>query len=122
MTHILSQVFGIYMICAGIALLVRRGWPNKVMDEFERNSALIYVCGAIVLMGGTALVLTHNIWSGWPEIGVSLIGWAAAIEGAMLLIVPGMLFAFARTLMPQEKLFPVFGLITLAFGAALIWL
>jgi len=122
MTELLAKVFGIYMICGGIGMMLRKEWAMQVMDEFEDNATITYLAGAIVLMAGTALVLTHNIWQGWPEIMVTLIGWGAAVEGALLLIYPKALYKFARLLMPSVKLIPVFGIAVILLGGALLFL
>lgn len=122
MTDLLAKVFGIYMICGGIGMILRKEWAMKVIDEFEDNATIGYVTGAIILMAGSALVLTHNIWQGWPEIMVTLIGWGAAIEGALMLIYPKALFKFARMIMPDVKFIPVFGIGVIILGAALLLL
>lgn len=122
MTETLATIFGIYMLCAGLGLILNRGWAHGVMDDLESSPALTYICGAVVLIAGLALVMNHNLWNGWPEIAVTLIGWGAAIEGAILLIYPKALYGFARLILPSEKIVPIFGIITLALGAALIWL
>jgi len=122
MTALLAKVFGIYMICGGFGLILNKDRALQVLDEIDENSTLTYLVGAIVLMAGSALVLTHNIWQGWPEIAITLIAWGAAIEGALMLIYPPALYKFARMLVPSVKIIPIFGLGTMAFGAALIFL
>lgn len=122
MTELLASVFGIYALVAGFGLLIRPGWAKEILDSIENYAAMSYLMGAIVLMGGTAIILTHNIWTGWPEIPISLIGWAAAIEGAIMLIYPPLLMGFSRKLVPNNVFIRLFALFTMAFGAALIWL
>ncbi len=122
MTELLAQTFGIYMLVAGFGLLLRPGWAMEILDSIENNAAMIYLMGAIVTIAGTALVLTHNIWTGWPEIPVSLIGWAAAIEGAIMLIYPPLLMGFSRKLAPNNLFIRLFAVFTMFFGAALIWM
>ncbi len=93
----------------------------EIMDSLEGNAALIYVLGAFMLIAGSALVLTHNIWRGWPEIPISLISWAAGIEGAIMLIYPPLLMGFSRKLAPNNLFIRAFALGTMAFGLALLW-
>jgi len=88
---------------------------------------MVYLMGAIVLMGGTAIVLTHNIWPSmsedfWPAIPITIIGWAAAIEGATMLIYPPLLMGFSRKLAPNNTFIRLFALFTMGFGAALLLL
>jgi len=127
MTEILAQVFGVYALVAGFGLLIRPGWAKDILDSIENYAAMSYLMGAIVLMGGTAIILTHNIWPSmsedfWPEIAITIIGWAAAIEGAIMLIYPPLLMGFSKKLVPNDIFIRLFALGTMIFGAALIWL
>jgi len=127
MTLLLAQIFGIYMLVAGFGLLLRPNWAMEILRAVEDNAAMAYLMGAIVLMGGTAIVLTHNIWPSktedmWPAIPITVIGWAAAIEGAIMLIYPDALMWFSRKLAPNTIFIRFFALATMGFGAALIWL
>jgi len=108
------------MLVAGLGLLLRPGWAVEILDSIENNAAMVYLMGAIVMMGGTALVLTHNIWTGWPEIPVTLIGWGAAIEGAIMLVYPPLLMGFSRKLAPNNFFIRAFALFTMGFGAAML--
>ena len=121
MTELLAKIFGIYMLCAGLGLLLNKNMSKIILDEFETNPALTYFGGAIILLAGLALIFHHNIWTGWPEIMITLFGWGATIEGAILLIYPKALWKFARFLTPSEKIIPLFALGTMILGAALIW-
>ncbi|NNE56641.1 MAG: hypothetical protein HKN36_00910 [Hellea sp.] len=122
MTELLAKVFGIYMLCGGLGMVLNQGMAMRVLDEYEDNAMLAYLTGAIVLMAGSALVLTHNLWGNWKEILVTLCGWGAAIEGAILLIYAPALMKFAKMLVPSPKIIPIFGIGTMALGAALLFL
>jgi uncharacterized membrane protein len=52
--------------------------------------------GFPVFTVGAALVLIHSIWTDLLAIIVSLIGYMALIEGALLLAVPGPLIRIGR--------------------------
>ncbi len=122
MTDLLATVFGVYMLAGGFGLVVNTGWAERILEDFESSPAMSYLAGAIITLAGTALVLTHNIWSGWPDIMVTLIGWGAAIEGVIMLIAPQALLAFAKKLSPNKTFMRAFGLFTMMLGAALIGL
>jgi len=122
MTELLAQIFGIYMLVAGLALFMRPLWAGEILQSIKDQAALTYFMGAVILMGGSAIVLTHNIWRGWPEIAVTLIGWAAAIEGALFMLFPKALINWSEKLLVSSTLIRGFSILTLAFGAALLWL
>jgi hypothetical protein len=47
----------------------------------------VYVAGLMAVTAGLAIVLGHNVWSGGAApVIVTLIGWAALIKGALLLL------------------------------------
>lgn len=123
MTELLAIIFGSYMMAAGLGLVLSPSRAKDILESFESNPALCYFGGAVIMMGGVALVMTHNLWSArWPEIMITLFGWGAAIEGALILIYPAALFGFARWLMPSDTIGRLFGIGAIALGAALIWL
>lgn len=120
MTELIAQVFGVYALIAGFGLLLRPAWAKEILDSIEGNAGLVYFMGAIILMIGTAIVLTHNIWRGWPEIPVTIMGWAAAIEGAIMLIYPPALLGFSSKLVLKTGFIRLFAFGTMLFGAALL--
>ncbi len=121
MTHMLSNIFGIYMFCAGAGMLLNKHMARAIIEEFENSPALTYFGGAIIHIAGLFLIIHHNIWTGWPEILITLFGWGAAIEGAILLIYPKALWKLSYMLMPSEKIIPVFAIGIFLLGGSLIW-
>lgn len=122
MTQTVSTIFGIYMLCAGLGIMINKGMTRDVLDHFKSNAALTFLSGVIMLIAGSALVMRHNIWSGWPDILVTILAWGAAIEGAIMLIYPKALFRFADWLLPNDKIIPVMAGLIMVLGVALIWL
>jgi hypothetical protein len=50
---------------------------------------MIFVLGAITLVAGLAMVLTHNIWSGSALVViVTLVGWVTLLKSLLLLFLP----------------------------------
>jgi len=122
MTELLATVFGVYFVCAGLGMLLRKGWASQIIHEYENNSALTFSIGALVLMASTAVLLHHNIWSGWREILVSVMVWGAAIKGALILIYPEALFKFSRVYLPSDRITRFWAVMVMAIGAALLFL
>lgn len=121
MSDTVATIFGIYMLCGGAVLLLDKNRVPRIIDDFENSPALSFLGGAVILIAGLALLLHHNIWSGWPEIMVTLIAWGAVIEGAILMVYPEALLKFSRLLIPNKKVIILFGLFAVVLGAALIW-
>jgi hypothetical protein len=64
-------------------------------------------------------MLVHCIWADPLAIIVSSIGLVAAVEGLLIMIVPGPLLAFSRQLVGNQKLI---SLLAAGFGLLLIGL
>ena len=92
----LSEAIGLYMIVVGIGGLIAPSRWRAMMDDLERSPGLVMTLGFPVFAIGTALVLIHSIWTDPLAVIVSLIGYAALIEGALLLAIPAPLIRIGR--------------------------
>lgn len=92
----LAEAIGLYMIVVGIGGLIAPSRWRAMMDDLERSPGLVMALGFPVFAVGAALVLIHSIWTDPLAIIVSLIGYAALIEGALLLAVPAPLISIGR--------------------------
>ena len=92
----LSEAIGLYMIVLGIGGLMAPLRWRAVMDDLERSPGLVMALGFPVFVVGAALVLIHSIWTDPLAVIVSLIGYAALVEGALLLAVPALLLRIGR--------------------------
>jgi hypothetical protein len=117
--HLLVLI-GVYELAAGVAGLAGRINWAAMLDEFERSPALSFITGFAVYIVGGVLVLVHNIWTDVLAGIVSAVGWIAAIEGVLIMTVPGPLLAFSRRLVGNSRLISalaaVFGLILILLG------
>ena len=84
-TQTLALLIGLYMLAGGVALLTDRENYSKIIDEFRSSAALTFIAGILVFMIGGVIVALHNVWTTPIRIVVSLIGWAALIEGVLLI-------------------------------------
>lgn len=85
----LAEMFGLYMIIIGIGGLAAPDRWRTVLDDLNRSPGLVVALGFGVFAVGATLVLIHSIWTDPLAIIVSLIGYVALIEGALLLAAPG---------------------------------
>lgn len=87
-TLLLAQVLGVFLVIAAVAVLLRHRWFMDVFADLPRAGLVRMVWSLLELLGGLFLVFTHNDWSSLPAGIISLLGWATAIEGALLLLLP----------------------------------
>ncbi|HKY80868.1 MAG TPA: DUF2065 domain-containing protein [Sphingobium sp.] len=92
----LAEVFGLYMIIVGIGGFAAPQRWRAMMDDLERSPGLVMAMGFAVFAVGAALVLIHSIWTDPLAVIVSLIGYVALVEGALLLAVPAPLVRIGR--------------------------
>jgi hypothetical protein len=88
MTHMLAQIFGLFMIAAGIGVLFSKSQFARMIAELRDSVTLSYLTGVVAFTVGAVTVSLHNEWTGAPPVVISLIGWTALAEGVLLLAVP----------------------------------
>ena len=92
----LAVAIGVYMVAAGVGGLVAPERWRGLVDEFERSPLSTYLAGIAAFAIGAVMVISHNYWLDPLAVIVTLIGWAAAIEGVLFLALPGPLVAIGR--------------------------
>lgn len=115
MSIFLAKAFSLYFIIMGSALFFNsKTWPG-MYDEFFKSKASLALAGAIALILGILLILTHNIWViGWPLL-ITLASWATFIKGTSILFFPEQMIAFSRTITREFSL-RIVGIYTTLLG------
>ena len=91
LSNFLAQLFGLTIaIFAGVAVLQPR-LVRVYMKEFGESALLTLFLGMTGIIGGLAVVLSHNVWVADWRVLVTLFGWAALIKGIVLLASPDLL-------------------------------
>jgi hypothetical protein len=116
--HLLVLI-GLYELAAGLAGLTGRINWSAMMDEFDRSPSLTFMTGFMVYILGGVLILVHCIWTDLLAIMVSAIGWIAAAEGLLMMVLPQPLLVLSRPLVRNQRAVSIFAIL---FGAALILL
>jgi uncharacterized membrane protein len=114
---LLGPVFAIF----GIALLIKAQMFRAILQEFIRSAALIYMAGFFGLLGGMALVVTHNVWVvGWPLI-ITLIGWITLVRAVITMFQPQWIVATGSKILERRGIFPGAALANLVIGLVLTY-
>ncbi len=86
-TTFLSKLIGLYCVLVSLSMFMHKEANVEMMRELMHTPPLVYVAGLMAVTAGLAIVLGHNVWSGGAApVIVTLIGWAALIKGALLLL------------------------------------
>jgi hypothetical protein len=84
----IAKLLGPVLFVAAIPMLALTRDLQEVAREFLKNRALIYITGVLVMVGGLAIVNSHNVWiADWPVI-ITVFGWAMIIGGAARVALP----------------------------------
>jgi hypothetical protein len=113
----LAVLIGLYELAAGLVSLSGRMDWTAMLDEFERSPGLTFVTGFMAFAIGGAIVLGHNHWTDPLAVIVSLIGWIAAAEGLLIMVMGRSLMLLSRPLVRYPK---AIGIAASLFGLALI--
>ncbi|MEQ8936683.1 MAG: DUF2065 family protein [Amphiplicatus sp.] len=119
LTLTLAKAMGVYMIAAGISGFIAPERWRVILDQLRADAALTYIAGAFVFALGVAIVIAHNIWTDPLSVVVSLFGWAALIEGIVLIVMPKPLLDFSGSLLRPGST-KIFAAASLILGAVLL--
>jgi len=112
----LARIIGPYITIIAIGVLVNLSFYKRMMEDFFKNTALIYLGGVLALIFGLLIVWFHNVWvAGWPVI-ITIFGWAGIIKGAWLIILPNSLGKMVELYKKHTALLIVQIIIMLALG------
>ncbi len=120
-TELLAALIGLYMLAGGAGMLSDRDVWSKVIREIAASPALGYVAGILAFAIGAAIVAVHNRWDTPLGIFVSLIGWAALIEGVLMLALRRPFIGFFARLAPSASAGRIIASLIAAAGAILLY-
>jgi uncharacterized membrane protein len=92
----IAQLLGPIMFILGVGILLNFKHYLKMIDDYTKNTSLLFFGGILNLIIGLLLVLTHNHWAWeWYAI-ITLFGWAALIKGLTLIIFPDWMVDYVK--------------------------
>lgn len=89
-----ARVLGWYMVIVGTGMFFTMPLFHELVKELSKNPALLMITGIFTLFLGLTIVVSHQVWRGWPIL-VTIIGYWAAIKGGILLFFPSVMHYFA---------------------------
>lgn len=118
-TQTLARIVGPYLVVMALVLIVRSADLPLLLPAFMQDDALVFATGAFTLMAGLTIVGLHHHWSSAAAIVITVIGIAAAIKGAMLMIAPTLGSEITAAVVRTQIVLWIAALIELAIG---LWL
>jgi len=120
-TQILGVIIGLYMVATGIGLLTGRSSYATLIDDLRENTALGYITSVFVFVLGAVIVAVHNLWTSPVAIVVSLVGWAALIEGVLMLAIRRPFLSLVRVVPFTAATMVPLGIAGIVCGAVLVY-
>ncbi|MES2273241.1 MAG: hypothetical protein V4487_03525 [Chlamydiota bacterium] len=115
-----AQVFGCYIFLISLAMLLHQNRFKRMMTDFLTNHPLVSLSGAISLLIGLVVVITHDVWvAQWPVV-ITLIGWIAILQGIMRIFFPETFGKWMKQLAAKNG-YTVWCWIWLLVGLYLLW-
>jgi len=71
----------------GAGVLINGENFRAMAKELIASREQMFIIGLPTLLGGLAIVTTHNVWQGWPTI-ITVFGWIFVVGGALRLLFP----------------------------------
>ena len=121
-TIFLGRLIGLYAILASLAMASHKQVTVDMVSGLLHSPPALFLAAVIALLGGLALILSHNLWSGGAlSIAVTLVGWIALAKGLLLLfLTPEASAALFLGTLQYERFFYFYIAISLGLGAFLL--
>ena len=118
---LIARLMGPFIVLIGVGLLFNTKVFVRIMTDFFKSPALIYISGLITFVAGLAVVLFNNIWVADWRVIITIFGWMTLIKGAWLTVLPDMAIKMARTFKKNLKLAMIPWSIMVILGISLIF-
>ncbi|MFH1441280.1 MAG: hypothetical protein ABIH18_04485 [Candidatus Omnitrophota bacterium] len=114
-----AKLLGSYFIIIGIGILFNLKTYQKLVEDFFKNYALIYLGGLMALIFGLLTVLFHNVWAADWVVIITIFGWMGIIKGIWLIVFPNAAAKMTQFYKQKASLLLVHSLIVLGLGVFL---
>lgn len=98
----LARVIGLYYIITGLFMLVAYRQIDTITSSFVSQPALIILVGALTLIIGLLLVVSHNLWVKDWRVLITIIAWLTLIMGIIRLFCYAYLPTFSEGIIAHK--------------------
>ena len=93
----LAKIIGLYLVFISLAVFRHRREINALLvEEFYHNRTFVFFSGAIILILGLLVVVSHNVWElSWRGV-ITLLGWLTILKAIMRIFVPNVAKQFSH--------------------------
>ena len=111
-----ARLLGLYLVIVATGILFNLKTYQRMMEDFCKNVALVYLGGVLALFFGLIVVLLHNVWvANWTVI-ITIFGWLGIIKGAWLIVLPNTVARFTEVYQRKTVALTIHLAVILALG------
>jgi cytochrome bd-type quinol oxidase subunit 2 len=115
----LAKLLGPFLLVVGAGIVVNAKGYQAMAEDFLASPAMIYLAGALALVGGLAIVIVHNRWAlEWPLL-ITVFGWASIVGGIFRMTFPELVTRIGTAFMKRQALMIGAALVIILGGAYL---
>lgn len=114
----LARLIGPVLVVLAVGLVAFQDSWRAMAKEFIASRPLMFMSGFLTLLGGLAIVNTHNVWHGWPVI-ITILGWLAVVGGIARMLCPQTVIGVGERMLGSKTYLTVAGIVEGLIG---LWL
>lgn len=100
----IAKFVGPVFLALGIAMATQPRQIEATSRQFLANPPLILITGVLAMIGGIAIVSSHDLWVADWRVVITLLGWALLIGGAIRVMLPVLVERVGNAMMAQSGL------------------
>lgn len=116
---IIARIAAVIYLAAAAGALFSRSYYRRLIEDFYRNAAVVYLAGFMAVVLGSLVVVHHNLWVRDWRVLITILGWLALIKGVLLIVFPGFVQGYSRPFLGERGLMwfsPAAAVLGLLFG------
>jgi uncharacterized membrane protein len=118
--EIVEWFLAIALLVVGTSLMLRaRHWIG-IVSGVMHHPLTPFFTGLYALLMGLAIGLSHNLWVADARVIVTVLGWASAAFGALVMIVPEVYSALVRRFPLTPSVVAIRGAVRFVLGGAIV--
>lgn len=120
-SRFLAGLIGPTVCAVALSMLINPGLVVDLAETVQGEIAFVLVAGLLALVPGLAIVMSHNLWRGWPVL-ITGFGWLCVFGGLARILFPYQVLAFAAAAADTgTPAAPAVAAVFLALGLFLSW-
>ena len=115
----IAKIMGPVIAAMGLSLLINREVFNDLIAQLMKNAGAVILLGVLTLLGGLAVVTTHNVWKADWTITITIFGWVAVVAGLMRVLLPRQIIKLGAKILKLSALLNIATAFLICIG---LWL